>query len=408
MSTTDAGPTTGHTVDVSRFSHYDPEYLAEPDATWAALRAHPTVAHSEEHGGFHVIARYADLCAAANDTGLFSSAKGVAIPPFPFTGLIPGDIDPPRQHLYRKILNPHLTPRALAPREPEIRAMAHALMDGLLEKLAGGAVVDFMAEFAVPLPQQVALRVIGFPDVDRGATAQAIYDLSHLRGIDDARVGEAAMQVMARIMEFVAERRPAPRENDLISGLLDGDIEGEPLSDNELLFYLFLLLFGGLDTTTAATAGTFHYLGQHPEARDALRADPELRRTAIEEFLRWTSPIQGLGRTLTRDAEFAGCPMRTDDSALLLFAAGNRDESVFDAPDELRLDRSPNQHLTFGFGPHRCMGSHLAKLMLGTAIEVGLERLGEFHVVDPGHLEWAGGEGRQLKSLPIRLGPARP
>jgi cytochrome P450 len=330
----------------------------------------------------------------------------VAIPPFPFTGLIPGDIDPPKQHLYRKILNPYLTPRALALREPEIRAMAHALMDDLLVKLRDGAVVDFMEEFAVPLPQQVALRVIGFPDVDRGTTAKAIYDLSHLRGIDDQRVGEAAMQVMARIMEFVAERRPAPRENDLISGLLDGDIDGEPLSDNELLFYLFLLLFGGLDTTTAATAGTFLYLGQHPDARAALLSDPELRRTAVEEFLRWTSPIQGLGRALTRDAEFAGCPMKTDDWALLLFAAGNRDDTVFEAPDELRLDRSPNQHLTFGFGPHRCMGSHLAKLMLGTAIEVGLERLGEFHIVDPGNLEWAGGEGRQLKSLPLRLGPA--
>jgi cytochrome P450 len=397
-------------VDFSGFSHFDQAYASAPDAIWSALRNHPTIPHSDEHEGYYVIARHADLCAAAQDTGLFSSAKGVAIPPFPFPPLIPSDIDPPRQHLYRKILNPHLTPRALATREPEIRAMAHALMDDLLAKAelgeGGDDVIDFLEDFAVKFPQQVALRVIGFPDEDRYTTAKSIYDLSHLRGIDDTVAATAAFQVMGRIVEFIAERRSAPRRDDLISALLDGDMEGMPLDDQELLFYVFLLLFGGLDTTTAATAGTFAYLGQHPEAREALRGNAELRRTAVDEFVRWTTPVQGLGRTLTKDAEFAGCPMKEGERALLLWAAGNRDGCAFENPDKVQLDRYPNHHLGFGMGPHRCMGSHLAKLMLDVAIDVGLERLGEFHVVDPESLQWVGGETMQLKALSLRLGPA--
>jgi cytochrome P450 len=393
-------------MDFAKFSHFDQAYASAPEPTWEALRGHPTIPHSDEHGGFYAIARHTDVCRAARNTALFSSAKGNAIPPFPFPPLIPVNVDPPKLHLYRKILNPHLAPRALAAREPEIRAMAHALMDELLAKAESSGEIDFLSDFAESFPQQVALRVIGFPDADRHTTAKAIYDLSHLRGIDDTLAEAAAMQVMARITEFIGERRAAPRTDDLISALLDGDIEGRPLDDQELLFYVFLLLFGGLDTTTAATAGTFAYLGQHPEAREALRSDPELRDTAVDEFVRWTCPVQGLGRTLTRDASFAGCPMKQDERVLLLWAAGNRDETVFEHPDEVRLDRSPNHHLSFGMGPHRCIGSHLGRLMLDVAIDVGLERLGEFHVVDPENLRWVGGETMQLKALALRLGPA--
>jgi cytochrome P450 len=395
-------------VDVTKFSHFDQEYAANPGRMWTAVRDHPGVAYSEQHGGYHVLARYDHIYEAARDPELFCSGQGNVIPPFPFPPLIPVNVDPPLLHLYRKILQPSLTPTKVAERENEYRALADSLLDGFLAKARGGEVVDLMEEFAVPFPQQVALRVIGFPDEDRHTTAQSIYDLSHLRGIDDTVVEKAAAQVIGRITELIAERRTAPRRDDLFSVLLDADIEGRPLDDQELLFYIFLLLAGGLDTTTAAISGAFLYLGQNPEDRSRLLADEALTRSAATEFVRWTSPAQGLARTLTRDTVFDGCPMRAGDKALLLFAAGNRDERKFENPDEVQLDRYPNHHLGFGMGPHRCLGAHLALLMIQIAVERGLTRLGDFHVVDPDRLEWVGGETFGLKRLPVRLGPTAP
>lgn len=398
--------TAERSVDITEFNHHDTAYAADPEPFWTALRGSPTVPRSEQNGGYYVLARHDQICEAARQPELFGSAQGTAIPPFPFPPLIPVEVDPPKHHSYRKILNPYLTPQMVAKKADELTAFADSLLDDFMAKAEGGAAVDFVETFAVQFPQLVALRMIGFPDADRESLGKAIYDLTHMRGIDDNRAAEAAMEVMQRITLFIDERRAAPREDDFVSVLLDAEVDGAPMDDEELLFYLFLLLFGGLDTTTAAIAGTFSYLGQHPEARAALLADEELRKTAVDEFVRWTTPVQGLGRTLNQDVEFHGCPMKAGDKTLLLWAAGNRDATAFDNPDELQLDRYPNHHLGFGMGPHRCMGSHLARLMLEISIERGLERLGEFHVVEPEKLEWVGGEAYQLKALPLKLGPA--
>ncbi|HEY1966930.1 MAG TPA: cytochrome P450 [Pseudonocardia sp.] len=393
-------------IDTSRFSHFDQSYAADPGGMWDALRRSEQVPWSDQHGGFHVLARYEQICAAARDPELFCSGQGNTIPPFPFPPLIPVNVDPPLLHQYRRLLTPYLTPAKVAERRVEFAEIADSLFKSFLEKAGTGATVDFIEEFAVPFPQQVALRAIGFPEKDRETTARAVFDLSHLRGINESVADSAAAQVIGRITELIEERRSAPKRTDLIGVLLDAEIDGRPLGDQELVFYIFLLLTGGLDTTTAATAGMFMYLGQHPGERERLRGDPALRRTATDEFVRWTSPVQGLARTLTRDTEFHGCPMTSGGKVMLLWAAGNRDADAFPDPDDVQLDRSPNHHLGFGMGPHRCLGSHLAKLMLDIAIERGLSWLGDFHVVDPDSLQWVGGETFGLKALPLRLGAA--
>jgi cytochrome P450 len=208
---------------------------------------------------------------------------------------------------------------------------------------------------------------------------------------------------MMRIMQRLAERRDAPRREDMISVLLDAEIDGRPLGEDELLFSLTLLLLGGLDTTTSAIAMAFYHLADHPEDRARLLAEPELLDPAVEEFVRVATPVQGLGRTVTKDTTLSGCPLAAGDRVFLLWASGNRDPEAFDRPDEVVLDRHPNHHLGFGAGPHHCVGSHLGKLMVKIALEELLPRLGDFRIADRGRLAWVGGETRGLRTLPLQI-----
>jgi cytochrome P450 len=185
-----------------------------------------------------------------------------------------------------------------------------------------------------------------------------------------------------------------------MSVLLEAEIDGRPLDDNEVLFSMTLLLLGGLDTTTSAIALALAHLADYPEDRARLLADPELLDTAVEEFVRVATPVQGLGRTVTKDTTLAGCPMAAGDRVFLLWASGNRDPQAFDRPDEVVLDRHPNHHLGFGAGPHRCVGSHAGKLMVKIALSELLPWLGDYGTA--GELGWVGGETRGIRNLLVQ------
>jgi cytochrome P450 len=380
------------------YDHFAQQYVVDPYGFWAALRGEQPVARSECHGGFWVVSRYADIIAAARDTDTFSSAEGTGTPPIPMR-LLPIDTDPPLHREYRRIINPSFTPQAVLARADEWRTLAREIIEGLPET----GVVELCRDFALPFPQWVALRIIGFPDEDRADLSGWIDAITRLRGIDDAKVGEASVGVMMRIMQRLAERRDAPHRDDLISVLLEAEIDGHPLGDDELLFSLTLLLLGGLDTTTSAIAMAFYHLADHPEDRKRLLAEAELLDTAVEEFVRVATPVQGLGRTVTKDTTLSGCPLSTGDRVFLLWASGNRDPEAFDRPDEVILDRHPNHHLGFGSGPHHCVGSHLGKLMVRIALEELLPRFGDFRIADRQELVWVGGETRGLRTLPLQL-----
>ena len=374
------------------YDHFDPRLLADPYGFWAELRDSEPVARSDHHGGFWVVSRYADIMQAACDPATFSSRDGTGTPPIP-TKLLPIDTDPPLHQKYRKIINPSFTPQAVRAQEGEWRSLAKELVAGLPTE----GEVELCSAFAVPFPQQVALRMIGFPDDDRPDLAGWIDDITRLRGIDDEKVGEAAMAVMLRIIERLEERRGEPRRDDLISVLLDGQIDGRPLDEDEQLFSMMLLLLGGLDTTTSAIAFALAHLADHPDDRARLLADPDLLDTAVEEFVRVATPVQGLGRTVTTDTTLSGCPLRDGDRVFLLWASGNRDPRAFDRPEEVVLDRHPNHHLGFGAGPHRCVGSHAGKLMVKIALQELLPWLGDYRISD--ELGWVGGETRGLRHL---------
>jgi cytochrome P450 len=387
------------------YDHFDQRYVVDPYEFWAALREQEPVARSDNHGGFWVVSRYADIMAAACDPATFSSQDGTGTPPIP-TKLLPIDTDPPLHQKYRKVINPSFTPQAVRAHEDEWRTLAKELVARLppASTVAGGG-VELCSAFAVPFPQQVALRMIGFPDDDRPDLAGWIDDITRLRGIDDEKVGEAAMGVMTRIIERLEERRGQAREDDLISTLLDAEIDGQPLDEDEQLFTMVLLLLGGLDTTTSAIAMALAHLAEHPDDRARLVADPDLLDTAVEEFVRVATPVQGLGRTVTRDTTLGACPLQAGDRVFLLWASGNRDPQAFERPDDVVLDRHPNHHLGFGAGPHRCVGSHAGKLMVKIALQELLPWLGDYEIAD--RLGWVGGETRGLRHLLVhRVKPA--
>ena len=377
------------------YDHFATRFVVDPYEFWAELRKHEPVARSECHGGFWVVSRYADIMAAACDPARFSSQDGTGTPPIP-TKLLPIDTDPPLHQKYRKIINPSFTPSAVRAQEGEWRSLAKELIAQLPEDEP----VELCGAFAVPFPQQVALRMIGFPDDDRPDLARWIDDITRLRGIDDEKVGEAAVGVMSRIIERLEERRDQPRRDDLISVLLEAEIDGRPLDEDEQLFTMTLLLLGGLDTTTSAIAMALAHLADHPDDRARLLADPDLLDTAVEEFVRVATPVQGLGRTVTTDTELGGCPLRAGDRVFLLWASGNRDADAFDRPDEVVLDRHPNHHLGFGAGPHRCVGSHAGKLMVKIALQELLPWLGDYGIA--GELSWVGGETRGLRKVLVQ------
>ena len=245
--------------------------------------------------------------------------------------------------------------------------------------------------------------MIGFPDDDRPDLARWIDDITRLRGIDDEKVGEAAIGVMTRVIERLDERAAVnPAGTTSSSVLLDAEIDGRPLDEDEQLFTMVLLLLGGLDTTTSAIAMAMAHLADHPDDRARLLADPDLLDTAVEEFVRVATPVQGLGRTVTHGHDLGGCPLQAGDRVFLLWASGNRDPEAFDRPDEVVLDRHPNHHLGFGAGPHRCVGSHAGKLMVKIALQELLPWLGDYRIADELRLG-----GRRDPGAPAASGATR-
>jgi cytochrome P450 len=385
----DEGPGIAKTYD-----HFDITLAPDPYPVFSALRAREPVAWSECHGGFWVVSRYQDLCEAGRDWARFSNAThGASVPELPFPKLAPLEADPPLHREYRRLMNDLFSLSSVQRREHEIREIAQDLMRPLdaLQRF------DYSQMFAIPFSQNVALGVLGFRDSDREDLAAWIGEIAVEVGTDFERVFEPGLKVLGRIAERMEEKRGDPGSDTLIGVLLGGEIDGRPVTDEEVLLTTFMVLFGALDTTISAISGAAWYLAEHPEARVRLLAEPQLFDLAVDEFVRWTSPVQGMGRTVVEDTTLGGCPVRGGDRMLLLWASGNRDEEEFPSPDDVILDRHPNRHVGFGAGPHRCVGSHLARLMIRIAIQE-LLALGDFRLaaVEPA---WITGLTRGIRSL---------
>lgn len=384
-------------VHEEALDHFSADLVADPYEEWQRRRDLCPVHHSDIYGGFYFIPRYDDVWKVLTDQNRYSATDGSSIPSIPVR-FIPLNNDPPEQRAYRRLVDQLLAPQALQAHEPWIRSCAVSL----LEPLQGQEEFDFSQSFAKPFPAQVIFHLLGMSE--RLHTVEHWCETIMWRAqLDPEGAGAATGALHEYIRDFLDQRRSQPANGDLTSALLNGSFQGRPLTEDELLPYMVLLLFGGLHTTGSVLAWSMTWLADHPEGRDALRADPGLLPTAIEEFLRLTHPAAYVARTVKEPTEVAGCPLRPGDRVMLGIGSANRDPQKFEDPEHVHLDRSPNPHLTFGAGIHRCVGAHLGKLEIKVAVEEILARFGDFSISDRSRLTYTPGEMRGLEAVPIRV-----
>ncbi len=367
----------------------------DPRAVSRMLREKPVVHIGEM---FTLVTRRQDIEAALRQSNIFSSGEG-AVNLGNARPLIPLQIDPPKHVKYRRILDPFFAPREVAGMEDEVSQLVRELID----KFIARGSVDLHEEFAVPLPCIVFLRLMGLP----------LDDLDQLLSMKDGIIRPAGLtledqepirQATAdRIYEYfqaaIDERRENPRE-DLIAKIMTFELDGERLSDEEVLDICFLFIIAGLDTVTDTLDCIFAYLAQNPLERNQVVSDPSLIPSTIEELMRWESPVPAVARIATQDAEVAGCPIKAGEQVMLLLASANTDDTSHPGVDSVDLARNPNPHLAFGGGVHRCLGSHLARIELRVALREFHLRIPQYELAPGTKLEYTSGL-RSLHNLPI-------
>ncbi len=337
------------------------------------------VGRSSSYGGFTFVATLEDIFAAEQSPDGFSVAPSMLLPAFGTdVPMIPIDIDPPAHSAYRRLLLPLFTPRALDELTPGIRATAHQLAAAV----AAGDVVDVATAFARPLPTIIFSRLCGFPEHDWPKFDAWVDDIIYARTEDRDRAWAAGDAVRAYFDELLTQRRGSAPRTDLIGVLLQAEVDGRPLTRDELISYCYLLFVAGLDTSAWAIRSSLWYLARTPAAQARLRAEPDLIPAAAEEFLRTLSPVQAMARTCKADTVIRGREIKAGERVVLVFGAGNRDPDAFEDPDEIRFDRRKNRHLAFGAGIHRCLGSNLGRRELVIGLEQFLQTVPTFTAED--------------------------
>jgi cholest-4-en-3-one 26-monooxygenase len=348
-------------------------YAADPHPHFRWMREHAPV-YWDAHGGVWGISRHADVLAVSKDPETFQSRGGVRpdAPALPY--MI--DMDDPDHRKRRSLVSAGFTPRRVLQREPAIRGVAVDLIERAKER----GRFDFVRDVAAWLPLIVVGDMLGIDAADH----ERLLDWS------DALVGGtgattlAAMQrasdafdaYLAYQRRVIADRRRHPRE-DLVSVLVHAEVDGQRMSDDELLMETLLILIGGDETTRHVLSAGVYELLQAPAQMWALARDPSGIPTAVEEMLRWASPIQNMGRTAARDVELHGQRIRAGEKLLLLYPSANRDVEVFADPFRFDVARTPNEHLAFGIGAHFCLGANLARLELRVFLEELVHRMPE-------------------------------
>lgn len=391
------------TVD---FDHHAPCLSPDPYPAYAEMRARCPVAWSNHHGGFWVISDYANVSAAARDDDTFRSGPTVAIPVMAMSqSLIPIETDAPDTQKWRRMLFDEFSLAAATRMEPAIYATAHELMDTFIE--AGRC--DFINDFATPLAGKVIVGLLGFEEERWPEFVEYIHTLVHHSGSEEyvQETVEAAIALYGAIYGAIEDRRADGSKSGIITRLVHSTIDGHPVADDQIAHYVLLLLFGGLDTTSAVLGNALVRMARQPQLRDELIERPALIPSAVEEFLRIDSPVQGLGRTISRDLEFGGQQLRAGERALIMWAPANRDPKAFPDPDTIDFHRVENRHLSFGVGLHRCLGSNLGRSMVRVMFELVLSRTPDFELTeDPDRYRFEDvGYVYAHRSLPARFTP---
>jgi cytochrome P450 len=403
----------------------DPALLVEPahyarsgypHEAWTRLRAGSPLTRLEPPGRlpFWAVVKHADIALVSGQPRRFANGRGILasqlrdpghareVPP---TMLI--TLDPPQHGPMRRLASLRFTPRGLRARSADIERIAVEILDAAA---TGGetAECDFVERIAAQLPIAVIAWILGVPRADWPLLFRWTNEVIGSEDPEYRRSGETPAQTSGRArrelqayFSRLVERRRAAPEDDLVSQLAAARIDGEPLTPIELLAYCELMVEAGNETTRNAISGGLLAFCEHPGEWQKLRRDPGLLPCAVEEILRWTSPIICFARTATEDCELRGEKIRAGEQLALFYPSANRDEEVFEAPFEFRADRSPNRHLAFGTGEHFCLGAHVARVELETIFRHLLERLEFFELAGPVERLRSATVGG-IKHLPIR------
>jgi cytochrome P450 len=353
-----------------------------PHDQWTELRRLDHLHLCEPRGfdSFYPVVRHRDICEISKQPDLFWSRFGIVLESEQQKVILEHEsglgslrviigMDPPAHRDYRKVAAPWFTPRTIQRVDPVVHESARSLVDRLVEKASGGeGECEFANEIAAAHPLRILATILGVPREEEPRILTLTNQLFAADDPDLQREGEdrlsaaksLAVDFFQMFNEIIEDRRSNPRD-DLASVLANGRVHDEPMGLLETLGYFLITFSAGHDTTKNALAGGLHALAQHPEEFEKLKRNPELVPSAVEEIVRWTSPVNYMKRVVGKDLEFHGQKLRKGDNLVLFYASANRDEAVFEDPFTFRVDRKPNPHLGFGIGEHFCLGAHLAR-----------------------------------------------
>ncbi len=402
----DSGAGTGTPV---RYSPYDYDIHEDPYPTYARLRTEAPLYRNDEFD-FWALSRHADVLAAFRDPAHLSNRFGVTLDPAAYGPQAHKSMsflamDPPRHTRMRSLVSKAFTPRRVAELEPDIRALAVRYLDAAVD--AGS--FDMVADVAGKLPMDVISQMIGVPEADRAEVRRLADLLVHRdEGVFDVpQEGmEAALVLAGYFSDMVTERRRA-RRYDLTSGLLDVEGDGDRLSDDEIIAFLFLIVVAGNETTTKLLANAWYWAWRFPDEKATALAEPGRAAAWVEETLRYDTSSQMLLRVVTGSVELLGTTVRDGERVLLLVGSANRDPDVFPDPDRYDLDRDTTKLISFGGGRHFCLGAPLARLEARVVLEEFVGRVGDYDIDAAGARRVHSINVRGFASLPTTVTPRR-
>jgi len=377
---------------------FDPSHS---ERLWEVLSYARTVCpvlKTDADEGYYIITRYDDLRTVLEDPGTYSSVqaglRGVPLPMPPLTE------DPPRHIEYRRALNKYLSRSFLGRYAADVRDTARTLLDDLVPR----GRFDFMTDYAIPFTSRNLARVI-LDDSNAERIQRAIAIATRISSEGDP---QAFFDMAALAEEFLRDRADSgSQRDDVLSAIVNGTVEGRPLTLQEQVGATMIMFTGGLDTTKAALGNIASHLAGDATLEQRLR-DPEWIKADLDEFLRYESPITFMARTVTRDTELGGCPLKPGDRVAVHYASANRDESRFEHADRLDFDRRRNPHAAFGLGPHRCIGMHFARLQIEVAFGELLSRVTNLRIPQDAQVQTAVGIVLSPEHLPVTFDVRQP
>ncbi|HET7523293.1 MAG TPA: cytochrome P450 [Acidimicrobiales bacterium] len=370
----------------------DPEFAKDPRPFFERLRATPPLRDEFQMEGKKptvLVARAADVETTLRNPALFSSQFGDGLGSLGNDRpLIPLQIDPPDHKKYRVLLDPYFSPRQMAKREEAVTALVNEFIDGFIDNGS----CEFTSEFAIPLPCTVFLKLMGLPVEDLDLFLQIKDGIIRGNGepnlVKQMAARKAAGEQFYAYFDEAFDRIIANRTDGLLLELSDAEVDGTKLTREEIIDICYLFIIAGLDTVTDSLCCFWAHLAENPDNRRRIVEDPSIIPAAVEELLRWESPVSGVARVAAEDTEISGCPVNKGEALLIFVGSANTDPSVVDHADRVDFDRPVNRHQAFGGGIHRCLGSHLARLELRVAMREWHRRIPDYRIAEGAELLW--------------------